>query len=51
MRLHIRPQCYPTCTGECPLSWAIWYGNEFLCYSWSLRGALEVFAMIRKTLG
>jgi len=43
LRLNIRPQLYPCHDGSCPLSWAVFNGEEFLCYSWSLSGALFVF--------
>jgi hypothetical protein len=49
-RLYIIPQRYPTHTGERPLSFAIYWGREFLAYSWSLSGAYVALQYLRKNL-
>lgn len=43
-------QRYPTHTGERPLSFAVYCGREFLCYSWSLSGAWIALQVIKKTV-
>lgn len=47
-RYYIVPQYYPTCTGERPLSFAIYYGRTFLAYSWSLAGAWIALQIIKR---
>lgn len=47
-RLHIRSQRYPCHDGSRPLSFAIYDGRKFLCYSWSLAGAYVALRLIRE---
>jgi hypothetical protein len=46
MKYTIRPQWYPCHDGSKPLSWAIYYGEEFLAYSWSIEGAAAALVLI-----
>lgn len=48
-RFYIIPQRYPTHTGERPLSFAIYFGREFLAYSWSLSRAWVALQLIKET--
>ncbi len=45
----IIPQRYPCFDGSCPLSWAIYFNDEFCCYSWSYEGALRALKLIQET--
>jgi hypothetical protein len=47
-RLYIIAQRYPTHTGERPLSFAVYKGRTFLCYSWSLSGAWVALEYLRR---
>lgn len=47
-KLYIIAQRYPTVTGEKPLSFAVYRGRTFLCYSWSLHGAWVALRLIRR---
>lgn len=50
MNLRIEPQRYPTHTGELPLSYAIYDGDEFLAYSWTIEGAAAGIEEIQRSL-
>lgn len=47
-RLYVRPQWFPMFDGRKPLSWAIYDGRRFCCYSWSLPGAHVALRLIRE---
>lgn len=47
-RLYIITQRYPCYDGTHPLSFAVYYGRTFLCYSWSLVGAWKALQLIRR---
>lgn len=48
MRLYIRPQRYPCYDGTRPLSFSVYMGRTFLCYSWSLAGAWVALGYLRR---
>lgn len=50
-RLYIIAQRYPDYRGNRPLSFAVYRGREFLCYSWSLAGAYIALQVIRRHCG
>lgn len=50
-RLYIIPQRFPNWKGERPLSFAVYQGREFLCYSWSLSGAWVALQVIKRGMG
>lgn len=47
-KLYIIPQRYQTAFGTRPLSFAVYRGRTFLCYSWSLVGAWKALQLIRR---
>lgn len=49
-RLYIVTQRYPDHLGRKPLSFAVYYGKEFLCYSFTLSGAYIALQYIKHNL-
>lgn len=49
-RYYILPQRYPAHDGSRPLSFALYRGAEFLCYSWSLSRAWVALQLIKQTV-
>lgn len=49
-RLYIITQRYPCANGSRPLSFAVYLGRTFLCYSWSLAGAWVALAYLRERM-
>lgn len=49
-RLYIVTQRYPCYDGSRPLSFAVYSGRTFLCYSWTLSGAWIALQLIKKGL-
>ena len=47
-RFYIIPQRYPCYDGSTPLTWAVYYGRHFYCYSWSYEGAVRAIELIEK---
>jgi len=47
-RLYIVTQRYPDAWGVRRLSFAVYYGREFCCYSWSLTGAWIALNFLRE---
>jgi hypothetical protein len=47
-RLHIRAQWYECFDGSKPLTWAVYNGREFLCYSWTLEGAKRAMEYLKE---
>ena len=49
-RFTIRKQRYPAYDGSRPVSFAIYYGREFIAYSWSFSRAWVAVQYLKKCL-